>query len=83
VVAFTTLTNDIAEEALGLRQPAAAFRHAAYSERGKLRFHLAFSVPMPSGRQQAARPKGTAGCSSARCFASIVPDINLSGFQSS
>ncbi len=44
--------NEIADEGPGLRQPAAAFRHAACCERGKRRFHRAFPVPMPPASQQ-------------------------------
>jgi hypothetical protein len=44
--------DEIDDEVPGLRQPAAAFRHAACCERGKRRSHRAFPVPMPSGSQQ-------------------------------
>jgi hypothetical protein len=48
---------EIADEVFGLRQPAAAFRHAACCEPGKQRFHRAFPVPMPPDSQQGCMAK--------------------------
>ena len=59
-------SGDIADEVLGLRQPAAAFRNAACCERGKRRFHQAFPVPMPSGSQQ-----GCCGMSAAQSYSRL------------
>jgi hypothetical protein len=47
--------DEIADEVLGLRKPAAALRHAACCERGNPRFHRAYAVLMAEKRTKDPR----------------------------